>query len=183
MASDFQRRKVGSVFAAMDKRGRGFLVEDDFEALAVRWTTLRGLPPGTDQSVRLRTLMLGWWSTLSSTAQDGARVHLDDVMTLVDHLPAMTGAMTATADAMFVAIDANADQRISRAEYRELIEAWNGCPTDTDEVFALLDLDSDGYISRDEFRQLWREFWAGDDPQEPGTWVFGRFGQPSETAR
>ena len=180
MASDFQRRKISSVFAAMDKDGRGFLVEGDFEALAERWTTLRGLMPGSGQFTRLRTLMLGWWSALSSTAQDGARVHLDDVMALVDHLPAMTDAVHATADAMFEAVDENADDRISRAEYRQLIEAWNGRATDTDEVFELLDLDRDGYISRDEFRQLWTEFWAGDDARSPGTWVFGRFGQPSE---
>jgi EF hand domain-containing protein len=172
--SDFQRRKVAGVFHAMDLQGRGYLVENDFEALARRWTDLRGLAPASRQAERLRQIMLGWWASLSSAAQDTDRVRLDDVMAVVDVLPAMTDAVTATADAMFEAVDENADGLISRGEYRQLIEVWNGRETDTDEVFALLDLDHDGYLSGDEFRRLWTQFWAGDDPEAPGTWVFGR---------
>jgi hypothetical protein len=100
------------------------------------------------------------------------------VLAVVDQLPEMQEAVAATADAMFEAVDQNADNRISRAEYRQLIEAWNGRPTDTDAVFALLDADRDGHLSREEFRLLWNQFWAGDDPDAPGTWVFGRFDLP-----
>jgi hypothetical protein len=161
MASDFQRRKIAGGFDAMDEDGRGFLVEDDFEALAARWTTLRGLAPGSSPSTRLRAIMLGWWASLSSASENGVRVGLEDVMTVVDVLPSMADAVTAT-------------------EYRQLIEAWNGRETDTDEIFALLDLDGDGYLSHEEFRTLWSQFWAGDDPRSPGTWVFGRFDQSVE---
>jgi EF hand domain-containing protein len=175
MASDFQRRKIAGVFEAMDLERRGFLLEGDFAALAERWTTLRGLAPDSAQYARLRAIMLGWWASLASASGDGVRATLDDVLAVVDQLPAMLGAVHATADAMFEAVDANGDGRISRAEYRQLIEAWNGRATDTDEVFALLDLDGDGHISRGEFRSLWTQFWVEDDPQAPGTWVFGRF--------
>ncbi|HTJ72098.1 MAG TPA: EF-hand domain-containing protein [Actinospica sp.] len=174
MASTFQRQKVVGVFDAMDPQQRGYLVRDDFADLAARWTTLRGLEPDSEQYAQLREIMLGWWASLSSAALDPERVVLDDVMAVVDLLPHMADAVTATADAMFVAIDENRDDLISRTEYRQLIEAWNGRPTDTDEVFALLDLDGDGFIQRDEFRLLWYQFWAGDDPHAPGTWVFGR---------
>jgi Ca2+-binding EF-hand superfamily protein len=174
MASDFQRSKVSGVFEALDRDGRGHLVEGDFEALAARWTALRGVTPGSEHDERLRTIMRGWWESLSAAAPDGVRVALADVMAVVDRLPAMAEAVAATADAMFEAVDENDDGRIDRAEYRRLIEAWNGRATDTDAVFALLDLDGDGHVSRDEFRQLWTQFWAGDDPQAPGTWVFGR---------
>ena len=174
MANEFQRRKILGVFDAMDVAGRGYLVEGDFAALAERWTTLRGLAPGSEQYEQLQAVMLGWWGSLSYAAAEPQRVFLEDVMTVVDALPGMADAVRATADAMFVAIDENADNRISQAEYRQLIEAWNGRETDTDEVFDLLDLNGDGYISREEFRQLWTQFWAGDDPADPGTWVFGR---------
>jgi len=182
MASEFQRRKILSVFDAMDADGRGFLIEHDFAALAARWTTLRGLTPEAEQYAQLNAIMLGWWHSLSAAARDPLRVHLDDVLTVVDLLPTMADAVNATADAMFEAVDENADQRISRAEYRQLIEAWNGRETDTDETFALLDLDGDGYLSRAEFRRLWTQFWAGDDPAAPGTWVFGRFERPVGSA-
>ncbi|ACU72381.1 Calcium-binding EF-hand-containing protein [Catenulispora acidiphila DSM 44928] len=175
MASEFQRRKVAGVFDAMDKNRRGYLTEADFQDLAARWTTLRGIEPGGEDYERLRAIMLGWWSSLSAAAEDGERVKLDDVLAVVDVLPTMTEAMTATADAMFEAIDENGDDLVSRTEYHQLIEAWNGAPTDTDATFALLDLDADGYLSHQEFRRLWTQFWSGDDPADPGTWVFGRF--------
>jgi hypothetical protein len=182
MASEFQRRKILRVFDAMDADGRGFLIECDFVALAARWTTLRGLSPDAAQYGRLSAVMFGWWQSLSSAARDPRRVFLDDVMTVVDLLPGMADAVIATADAMFDATDENSDNRISRAEYRQLIEAWNGRSTDTDEIFTLLDLDGDGHISREEFRLLWTQFWAGDDPTAPGTWVFGRFERPVGSA-
>lgn len=183
MASEFQRRKIAGVFDAMDTDGRGHLVEGDFEALAGRWTTLRGVVPESDRYARLRAIMVGWWASLSAAAADRDRVFLEDVLAVVDLLPTMTEAVTATADAMFEAIDENGDGEISRAEYRQLIEVWNGRPTDTDEVFPLLDLNGDGHLSRAEFRLLWTQFWAGDAPDAPGTWVFGRFDAPRSNRR
>jgi Ca2+-binding EF-hand superfamily protein len=80
---------------------------------------------------------------------------------------------------MFEAIDENGDGVLSLAEYRQLIEAWTGQEANIDDIFPLLDLNGDGHVSRDEFRQLWTQFWAGDDPESPGTWVFGRFEEPA----
>lgn len=174
MASAFQRRKVLGVFDAMDAEGRGFLEEGDFAALATRWTSLRGLDPVSAGNARLREIMLGWWASLSAAALDPDRVRLEDVLAVVDLLPGMAEAVAATADAMFEAIDENGDGLISRPEYRQLIEVWNGRATDTDEVFSLLDSDGDDFIPREEFRLLWYEFWAGDDPQAAGSLVFGR---------
>ena len=42
MASDLQRRKVTTVFTAMDADSDGFLTESDFTALTARWTAIRG---------------------------------------------------------------------------------------------------------------------------------------------
>jgi Ca2+-binding EF-hand superfamily protein len=90
----------------------------------------------------------------------------------------MKAAVEDTAETMFEAVDEDRDGKISRTEYRRLIEAWNGCDTKTDEIFPHLDNDGDGYLSRTEFTELWTEFWAGDDPSAAGTWVFGRFPLP-----
>jgi hypothetical protein len=32
-----------------------------------------------------------------------------------------------------------------------------------------------GYLSRSEFAEHWTEFWAGDNPDASGSWVFGYF--------
>jgi Ca2+-binding EF-hand superfamily protein len=171
MASEFQRSKVTVVFEAMDADEDGRLREADFVALAERWAGLRG--PG--DHARLRSIMLGWWSTLAD-AGGSEEVTVDDVLTVVDRLQTMPEAMNATAESMFEAVDQNGDGDISAPEYRQLIEAWSGRPTDTAEVFGLLDLDGDGFLSSTEFTAHWAEFWAGDDPQAPGSSVFGRIG-------
>lgn len=180
MASELQRRKTAVVFRAMDVNSDGFLEREDFAALAARWTVNRGLAPGSPEARRLSAIMMAWWETLleASDIDRDDKVTLDEVLLVVEQLPADLTPVQVTATALFEAIDADGDRRISAAEYRELIETWNGVPTDTDEVFALLDLDGDGHLSQDEFVQLWTEFWAGDDPNAPGTLVFGRLGSP-----
>lgn len=176
MASEFQRRKIAGVFDAMDADADGFLEEADFAALTARWVAIRG----TGDHARLSAIMMGWWATLlagSDRDHDG-RVTLDEVLLLVDRLDGMPEAVIGTAEAMFEAVDEDGDGRISAEEYHRLIEAWSGRATDTDAVFPLLDLDGDGHLSQAEFTRLWTEFWSGDDPAAPGTWVFGRFEPP-----
>jgi Ca2+-binding EF-hand superfamily protein len=185
MASEFQRRKIAGVFAAMDANSDGFLAKDDFEALTARWTGMRGVEPGSEAHRQLSGIMMGWWAALlgASDSDRDVRVSLDEVLRLVDRLPAMTDVVAATAYAMFEVVDENADGEISAAEYRQLIEAWNGTETDTDAIFGVLDLNRDGHLSREEFAELWTEFWAGDNPEAPGTWTFGRFELPTPAGR
>ncbi|MEU4392629.1 EF-hand domain-containing protein [Kribbella sp. NPDC023855] len=177
MASEFQRRKVAAVFRAMDADGSGYLEESDFEALTERWVGLRDWEPGTAEYERMRAIMMGWWSalvTLSDGGQDG-KVSLDELMTVVDQLPAMDDAVYATADAMFDAIDQNGDDRIALAEHKQVVYAWKGSDDGIEDVFGKLDGDGDGQLSRTEFRDLWSGFWRGDDPKSPSQWVFGPY--------
>ena len=180
MASEFQRRKVAPVFDAMDVDGDGFLERSDFEALTARWTENRGHPPSSEGHDRLTRAMMRWWESLltpSDHERDG-KVTLDDVLAAVDRFGAMFDTVTRTAAAMFEAIDGNADGWISAEEYHQLIETWTGRTADTDEIFARLDLDGDGELSNREFIELWTQFWIGDDPGEPGSWVFGKVDLP-----
>jgi Ca2+-binding EF-hand superfamily protein len=169
MASDFQHDKIVRVFAAMDVDGDGYLTENDFRALTTRWIALRG----DGDHTRLTAVMMGWWATLRDAAGTD-QVAIGDVLAVVDQLGQMPQAVEGTAEAMFEAVDENADGRISPAEYHRMIEAWNG-ESDTSAAFALLDLNHDGYLSRSEFTTHWTEFWAGDNPDAPGSWVFGVF--------
>src|SRR5437588_5768560 len=141
MASEFQRQKVARVFTAMDADRDGFLEESDFQALTARWAAIRGCAPGSADHIRLESIMMGWWQTVLGAydVNGDGKVTLNEVLYIVDRLHTMFDVVSATAGEMFDAIDENADGMISAAEYRRLIEAWNGCETDTDEVFPLLD--------------------------------------------
>ncbi|SHM08224.1 EF-hand domain-containing protein [Actinacidiphila paucisporea] len=177
MASAFQERKLVGMFGAFDADGDGYLREEDFRALVARWSRLPAVGPGTELRTRVETLLMGWWAALLEAGDadgDGA-VGLGEVLLLVDRLPSMIADVTATADTVFDAVDANGDGRISPAEHRTLVETWNGRSVDMTGVFELLDLNGDGHLSREEFALLWRQFWTSDDPVEPGNWLCGRF--------
>lgn len=171
MASDLQQQKVSIVFSAMDADDDGFLERADFEALTERWVALRSADPE-----RLRETMMRWWDVLREASDHNGdeKVTLPEVLTAVDRLGTMLDLVVATAESMFEAVDEDGDGRITAAEYGRMIRAWTDADTPTDEVFDGLDLDGDGVISKSEFARHWVEFWAGDDPDAPGTHVFGR---------
>jgi Ca2+-binding EF-hand superfamily protein len=177
MASVFQQRKFQGMFNAFDTDGDGYLREEDFRELVARWSRLPGVGPGTELRTRVETLLMGWWAVLLETGDtngDGA-VDLPEIIALADRLPGMIADVTATADTIFDAVDANGDGVISPEEHRRLVETWNGAPVDMDGVFELLDLNGDGHLSREEFALLWRQFWISQDPAEPGNWLCGKF--------
>ncbi|MFD0306179.1 MULTISPECIES: EF-hand domain-containing protein [Streptomyces] len=176
MASAFQERKLTEMFAAFDADGDGRLREEDFRALVARWSELPGVGAGTELRARVEALLMGWWAALlevGDTDGDGA-VDLGELLLLVDRLPAMVADVTATAETVFDAVDADGDGRISPEEHRHLVETWNGRSVNMTGVFELLDLNGDGYLSREEFALLWRQFWISDDPAEPGNLLCGR---------
>ncbi|MEU4578776.1 EF-hand domain-containing protein [Nonomuraea sp. NPDC023979] len=108
MASTFQRGKVQLVFSAMDADGDGALRESDFDDLARRWAAIRR----AGDAERLTAAMRGG-RTLAARSRNPESVTLDDVLTVVDVLGEMPGAVDATAEAMFDAIDEDSDGRIS----------------------------------------------------------------------
>lgn len=174
MASGFQRYKLTSMFHAFDADGNGYLDEEDFRALADRWWLPR-VAADPELAARVERVMLGWWDALYEAADtngDGL-VDLDEILAMVDRLPEMREAVTATADTVFDAVDENGDGRISREEHRRLVDVWNGRATDTAGVFELVDLDGDGFLSQAEFTELWAQFWISADPADPGNHLCG----------
>ncbi|WP_433263123.1 EF-hand domain-containing protein [Actinosynnema sp. CS-041913] len=171
MASDLQKRKSAIVFTAMDANDDGYLERADFEALTDRWVAIRG----DSGEERLRSLMMGWWETLraASDGDEDHKVTFEELLSVVDNLGTMLDLVVATAESMFEAVDEDGDGEISAEEYSWMIRAWTGVETSTDAAFARLDLNGDGHISKGEFARHWVEFWAGDDAEAPGSYVFG----------
>ncbi|MFJ9431541.1 EF-hand domain-containing protein [Streptomyces sp. NPDC101490] len=175
MASDFQRVKLSRVFHAFDADGNGYLDQRDFRALAERWKGLPRVRPGSELADRVERVMLGWWDHLAAQVdEDGdGRVDFDEILAMVDLLPAMREVVAATAETVFDAVDENGDGRISPAEHQRLVDTWHGESVDTAGVFDRLDQDGDGYLDRTEFTELWTQFWISDDPAEPGNHLCG----------
>jgi Ca2+-binding EF-hand superfamily protein len=177
VATAFQRQKVAGVFHAMDVNDDDFLEQEDFEALTARWNGVRGYEPGSPDHERMTAIMMGWWAALLSAADQNRddKVTLDEVMLVVDQLPAMRDQVRATAESMFDAVDRDGDGSVELDEYKEMVWMWKQTDAGTDELFPQLDTDGDGRISKEEFSDLWCGFWIDDDESSPAKWVFGPF--------
>ncbi|OWA01535.1 calcium sensor EFh [Streptomyces sp. CS159] len=175
MASEFQRTKLQDMFNAFDVNGDGCLEEEDFAALASRWSRLPRVRANAELAARVEDVLLGWWQHLSSAvdSDNDGRIDMNDLLAMVDRLPSMRETVAATADTVFDAVDANGDGRISRGEHQQLIDLWHGRGVTTGDVFDRLDQDADGHLSRPEFTVLWTQFWISDDPAEPGNYICG----------
>ncbi|MFF0298568.1 EF-hand domain-containing protein [Kitasatospora sp. NPDC004614] len=180
MASEFQRSKLTTMFQAFDTDRNGYLDQDDFQDLADRWHRLPRVADDPELAARVTEVTLGWWDHLSAAAdRDGdGRVGLDEILAMVDRLPAMLEYVNATSDAVFDAVDENGDGRISRAEHRHLVDTWHGRAIDTGDVFDQLDRDGDGHLGRSEFALLWAQFWISDNPTDPGNLLCGPLPAP-----
>ncbi|GAB3450661.1 EF-hand domain-containing protein [Actinophytocola sediminis] len=159
------------MFTAMDVNGDGYLERADFDALADRWVSIRG----KTRADRLREIMVGWWTVLHAASDQNRdeKVTLGEVLATVENLGTMLDLVAATATSMFEAVDQDGDGQVSAEEYGRMIHAWTGDDAPTEAGFARLDLDGDGVLSKAEFIRHWVEFWAGDDQNAPGTYMFG----------
>ncbi|KDN80649.1 EF-hand domain-containing protein [Kitasatospora cheerisanensis] len=175
MASEFQRAKLTTMFAAFDTDRNGCLDRDDFQDLAERWHRLPRVAADPELTAQVTEVMLAWWERLSAAADrdNDGRVDLDEILAMVDRPPAMLDAVNATADAVFDAVDEDGDGRISPAEHHRLVNTWHGRAIDTADVFEVLDRDGDGFLGRSEFALLWAQFWISDNPADPGNLLCG----------
>ena len=67
------------------------------------------------------------------------------------------------------------DGVIGKDEYRQYLTSSKIDPSVADETFAKLDTDGDGHLTRDEWEQLFLDFFLSDDPDAPGSWLWGPF--------
>lgn len=183
MATELQRRKVERVFLVMDANGDGLVEREDILNQIENWRRVRGLEPGSRDHERLVTLLSNWWEVLLALNIDivDGKAGVDHLLDVVDMLEQNREAEARLAAMMFDILDEDHDGRISAEEHGRFVEVWTGRQVDPD-VFAQLDDNADGELSRSEFVQLWWDFWHSQDPEVPGTWLFGRFEMPGKAA-
>ena len=66
--------------------------------------------------------------------------------------------------------------RIGAAEHEAFLRAFNASDDQIRTAFAHLDLSRQGAITREQFADLVDQFFRSDDPDVPGTWLFGEPG-------
>jgi Ca2+-binding EF-hand superfamily protein len=175
---DVYTRKMKHVFEMLDVTNDGFLAENDFADLAAG---IAELMPGEHNQQKVRDFhnaMVGWWRGLlpvmkkNKEGKVGPREFCDamhEVMIEQDRYD----VFRPVAVTWFRLYDADDSDSLSLDEFQTLSRTLRISEPDTAAGFRKFDSNGDGELSEEEFMVVARQFYAGEDPEAPGNWLYG----------
>jgi Ca2+-binding EF-hand superfamily protein len=175
MLTQLQQRKLGKMFDLYDANHDGMIEEADYARVAEGFARGTGVQPGSPEEAHLRATYLGYWNRLQQEAdadRDG-RVARDEFVASYERMLDMRGAIMGIAQTILQLTDRDADGKIGLAEFSANMQAYELSEQDAAEAFRHLDRNGDGFITTDELLQDVDEFFYGDDPAAPGSWLVG----------
>jgi juvenile hormone diol kinase len=178
MLTEFQKRKIANLFAIHDLNHDGALERSDYVEYVTRISAESGLGPGSAKYEELLSRFLGFWDMLRQAADQNHdnRVTKREWFALFEQLlasPAAVDKMRPIGEAVFAMLDRNGDGNITLDEYKWLYSSGALDPRLAADSFKRLDTDRDGRITTSELSMRLFEFFMSDDPNAPGTWLFG----------
>ncbi|MFD5826983.1 EF-hand domain-containing protein [Lentzea sp. NPDC060358] len=179
--TEVQDLKYRQWFRGADVDGDGVITVEDVRLMGERFIAARGATPGSKVARRLTEGLEAFWTTVIAPMDSDAdgKVDLREMtegfrraLASPTQYPQQVGPV---ADCYFDLTDADGDDRVDLAEFREIFGmAGNVSEEDCAAVFHSLDLDESGGLDRAEFHQALMEFFYGDDPDAPAAHLFGR---------
>ncbi|MFC9892527.1 lipase family protein [Nocardia sp. NPDC127579] len=164
-------------FRILDATGDGRIGPDDFRAHALRLVQSFGHPLGDPTAIQVRQGYEQLARHLIEHYDRDGDGHVDLSEFLATDAGPVPAAITTAAHELVSAvlrlID-DADQWISRAQFRSVTHGLGIDEAESDVIFALTDSDGDGRLIADELADSVVHFLTGDDPGAPGYWLFGR---------
>jgi Ca2+-binding EF-hand superfamily protein len=178
MLTEFQKRKIANLFAVHDLNRDGALEQSDYVEYARRLAAESGLGPGSTKYEELMSRFLGFWEMLRQMADTNHdnRVTRREWLALFEQLlssPAAADQMRPIGEAVFAMLDRDGNGTVTLDEYRWLYSSGGLDPHLAADSFQKIDIDHDGRITTSELSQRLFEFFLSDDPNAPGTWLFG----------
>jgi juvenile hormone diol kinase len=178
MLTAFQKRKIANLFTVHDLNHDGALEKSDYVEYARRIAAKGGLGSGSPKHDQLLSRFLGFWEMLRQMA-DGShdeKVTLREWFACFDRLlssPTAGQDLKPIGEAVFTMLDRNGDGNITLDEYKWLYSSGALDARLAADSFKRLDTDRDGRITTSELSMRLFEFFMSDDPNAPGTWLFG----------
>jgi hypothetical protein len=179
MAIDLLKHKLDRAFDHVDAAGRGVVCREDLLGLGARILVGFGESP---TSLSGSDLVGGFghvWSALSGAlGLDGdCRLSRGEFCTGMTRAfvtgdayePVFGPATRAVAEIC----DGDGDGLIGPREFRTLLSAFGTAYDDMDTAFDRLDATGRGVLTVEELVEAARQYYAGDDPDAAGNWLFG----------
>jgi hypothetical protein len=181
MLTDLQKRKLTVLFQHHDMDEDGFLGKADYERFAERFCEVQGYAPDSPQGEAAHAQNMAVWEQVRQVAdKDGdGRVTLEEYLgswnvTLSDK-KLYDQLVTGYAQSLLALWDRDGDGRLSGVEYAAFLGCYGVGEESAREAFRHLDPDGHGYLTLETLTRRYDEFFLVDDPDAPGSWVFGPY--------
>ncbi|MEV0645302.1 hypothetical protein AB0I28_08550 [Phytomonospora sp. NPDC050363] len=171
MASEFQTRKLIRRFGLLDSYHAGHVEPSDYLRIAERLRCSFELEDGDPRVTTLRGAYERLWHDVHG---DTAKVSLEEFVDA--NGKAVTGAAEATYrpvwESLFALCDQNADGELELPQLRLLLRAHGLVEPQIDAALAHIVPRGPG-LSREAFGKVCGEYFAGEDLEAAGNWLFG----------
>ena len=168
--------KLEYLFGASDTDGDGFVDWSDYERLIGRYLDGYGIVAEDGRAHALRAAYQMYWSELLRQVNGVDRLSKEQFVAANQAAGVDRSGFTMAGvvpQAVFDVMDTDADDTISKSEYKVFLQAWGVSDLEALDVFLQLDTDDDGRISRGEFIGAIRDFFTSPELDSPGSLFFG----------
>ncbi|MFI5934549.1 EF-hand domain-containing protein [Actinoplanes sp. NPDC051494] len=172
--------KLGYLFEASDTDRDGSVDWSDYERLIGRYLDGYGIVADDRRAYALRAAYQMYWSELLRHVNGVDRLSKEQFVLANQAAGVDSSRFTmveAVPQAIFDVMDTDADDTISKVEYKVFLQAWEVSDLEALNVFMELDTDDDGRISRGEFIGAIRDFFTSPELDSPGSLFFGHIEQ------
>lgn len=177
--SQFQRRKLLRRFDTLDVNDSGRLELGDYLRITSRLGRSFPVPAGDDRMVALVAAYRRLWRELLAQGDtDGdRRVDAEEFVTLmgeglIDDPEGFDTMLLPTITAVFDLCDLDGDGRVDGDELRLLLHGYGVPPVAVASAVGQVIPDGTA-LDREAFVAVMRQFYCGDDPDQPGARLFG----------
>src|SRR4051812_21919317 len=181
MLNDWQRRKLTHRFNLQDRDHNGVIELKDYMGVVDAMAALRGWAPNSAEYSNFRATYQAYWAALCRMADKNKdeRVALDEFLSgfeaLLSDEQNYQHYIQSVAGSLFDSMDLNHDDKISLEEFSVPQQAYGLTADQARQTFERLDVSGQGYLTREEIYARAHEFFYSDDPDAPGSWLFGVF--------
>lgn len=180
MLSDFQRAKLERRFELLDMDGDGYIGADDYDEAAANVCRAFDFEQDSPQYEKVHVIYLRLWVALSRRMdeQETGRISREQFVgacarVLVEDEGGFDRFVSPIALAVYDVIDAHGRGAVAVEQVATWFNAYGVCADDAERAFRAVDRNGDGLLNAQDVQKALREFYTGDDPQAPGSLIFG----------
>ncbi|NP_001291912.1 calexcitin-1 [Bactrocera dorsalis] len=178
--SDFRKKKLLFLFNVFfDVNQSGEIDVKDFELAIERVCKLRGWAENTPKNKEIHAVMLEIWEGLRSKADkdNDGQVSVDEWCNMWDAYAKDPSSVmdwqTKYMNFMFDLEDASTDGSIDAEEFTLVCSSYGLDKAECQDAFQKM-AQGNSEVTRDQFAALWKEYFAAEDVNAPGNFIFGK---------